>query len=64
VNVPLSEYQMSQSNRLNTRILLGRCAQIVLVQNEKIISLDGYVTIPSASLFKVAADHTPEAVDC
>lgn len=25
--------------------------------------LDGYVTIPGASLFKVATDHTLEAID-
>jgi hypothetical protein len=54
-NAPLIEYQMSQCSMLNTQNFSSRCARIVLVQNEKIISLDGYVTIPGASLFTVAA---------
>jgi hypothetical protein len=62
-NAPLSEYQMFQCSMLNTKTFSNCCARIVLVQNEKIISLDSYVTIPGASLFKVAADFTLEAVD-
>jgi hypothetical protein len=63
-NAPLSKYQMFRCKMLHPQNFSSRCARIVLVQNEKIISLDGYVTIPGASLFKVAADYTPEAVNC
>jgi len=53
---------MFQCSISNTQNFSNRCARIVPVQNEKIISLDGYVTIPGASLFRVTADHTLEAI--
>jgi hypothetical protein len=62
-NAPLIEYQMFRCSMSNTQNFCSRCARIVLVQNEKIISLDGYVTIPGASLFQVAADYTLEPID-
>jgi hypothetical protein len=62
-NAPLIEYQMSQCSMLNTQPFSSCGARIVLVQNEKIISLDGYVIIPGALLFKMAADYALEALD-
>jgi hypothetical protein len=62
-NSPLIQYQMFQCSMLNTQNFSNRCARIVLVQNKKIISLDAYVSIPGASLFKVSADYTLEAIN-
>jgi len=40
LDVLLIEYQVFQCKMLNTQNSSSRCARIVLVQNEKIISLE------------------------